>query len=77
MSRIKIGVVTAYFPKISMAEVELRYDLFAGEYITIGDHRTKVNYLQIENDRVDKAHPGETVGIKTDFVVKIGDEVCK
>lgn len=77
MSRIKIGVVTAYFPKISMIEVELSYALFVGERIIIGDRGTKIEYLQIEHDRVTSAQAGELVGIKIDFPVKIGDEVCK
>lgn len=77
MSKTKIGVVTAYFSKISMVEVELSYALFAGDHIIIGAHRTKVNYLQIEDDRMDRAAAGQTVGIKVDFPVTVGDEVCK
>lgn len=77
MSKIKIGVVTAYFAKISVAEIELSHDLFTGEYIYIGDNRTKISYLQIENDRVDHAGAGQTVGVKTNFVAFVGDEVCK
>lgn len=77
MSRTKIGVVTAFFPKISVAEVELTWPLFAGEYVLIGEHRIKVDYLYIEHAKAIEAKPGDVVGIKTDFEVKIGDEVCK
>lgn len=77
MSKIKIGVVTAYFTKISVVEIELSYDLFAGDNISIGENRTKVNYLLIENDRVSSASAGDTVAIKINFATKIGDEVTK
>lgn len=77
MSKIKIGVVTAYFTRISVVEVELSYDLFVGDNICIGENRTKVNYLQIENDRVSSASAGETVALKINFAAKIGDEVTK
>lgn len=77
----KIGKITHYFGKISVAVLELSDELNVGDTIHIvggnRDFTQTVGSIQIEHQNVEKAGPGEAVGLKVDQLVKEGDIVYK
>jgi len=82
MKEMKIGEVTHYFNKIGVAAIKITNDqLKKGDEIHIKGHTTdfsqKVNSIQIEHREVEIAKVGDEIGIKTDEVVRDGDEVFK
>lgn len=81
MSKIKIGVVSAFFPGISVAEIELNYELFVGDHVCFmtkaGEKFLKIKKIIVEDANPEKAEAGHAVGVKTDFVVEVGCEVVK
>lgn len=69
MTEKKIGKVTHYFGKISVAIVELTDDtLSVGETIHIKGHTSdftqKVDSLQIEHQNVQRGEIGQSIGLK-------------
>ncbi len=70
MPEEEVGKVTHYFNKISVAAVELTGHLSVGDKIHIKGHTSDwvqtVESMQIEHESVEKAAPGDTVGIKVD-----------
>ena len=82
MADLKIGTVTHYYDKISVAIIELDSDLSKGEKIkfTRGGEdmfEQEVESLQIEHEKIDTAKKGDVVGLKVDQEVKEGAEVFK
>ena len=76
-----VGVVQHYFSHISVAAIELQDNLAAGDTIHIKGHTsdfmTKVGSLQIEHDTVEKAGPGDSIGIKVPEHAREHDQVFK
>jgi translation elongation factor EF-1alpha len=82
MEEKKIGFVSNYFGKISVAAVEI-----TGETVSVGDtlhflgHTTDfkypVNSMQIEHKSVTVAKKGDSVGLKVPEKVREGDKVYK
>ncbi len=70
MPEEEVGKVTHYFNKISVAAVELTGPLSVGEKIHIKGHTSDwvqtVESMQIEHESVEKAGPGDIVGIKVE-----------
>jgi putative protease len=68
MAEQEIGAVTHYFRNIEVAALELTGKLEAGQTIHIRGHTSDftqvVESMQIENERVESAKPGDKVGIK-------------
>lgn len=69
MTEKKIGKITHYFGKISVAVVELTDDsLSVGDTIHIKGHTSdftqKVESMQIEHQNVQKAEIGQSIGLK-------------
>jgi len=81
MADIKVGKVTHYFDKIGVAVVELTDRLAVGDTIRISrsssDFTQTVSSMQVEHKQIEEAKKGDTVGLKVDEPVDVGDEVFK
>jgi len=75
----QVGKVTHFFSKISVAAVELTAALKLGDTISIEGAGTavqqKVESMQINNQPISEAKPGDVVGLKVAGKVKEGDRV--
>jgi len=75
----KIGEVSHYFGKISVAAIKLAGELKVGDTIHIKGHTTDfeqlVDSIQIEHQNIQKAKKGDDIGIKVKEHVREGDEV--
>jgi putative protease len=82
MKEEKVGVVTHFFGKISVAAVEITDgELKVGDRIHIKGHTSDfeqaVDSIQIEQNPVEKATPGDEVGIKVKEHVREHDIVYR
>lgn len=82
MAEEKVGEVVKYFAKPSVAAIKITGGLLAiGDKIKIKGHTTDfedtIASMQIENTPVEKASPGQMIGIKVKERVREGDEVYK
>ena len=81
MAETEIGYVSDYFSHPMVAGIELTGELRKGDTIRILGHTTdleiSVKEIQIEHERVEKAGPGQSVGIKVPDRVRKGDKVYK
>ena len=75
----KVGKITHYFDKIGVAVVELTAGLKAGDKIRIKGHTTdfeqKVESMQVEYEKVEKAKKGDAIGMKVMQEVREHDVV--
>jgi putative protease len=77
-----VGRITHYFSKINVGVLELsKGELHVGDTIHIKGHTSdfyqKMESMQVENNPVDSAKPGEPVGIKVESPVRENDIVFK
>jgi putative protease len=76
-----VGKITHYFTKIEVGVVELSDELKVGDRISIEGATTNfqqtVNSMQIEHQNVERAGPGQSIGLKVDQRVREGDLVYK
>ncbi len=82
MTEIKIGVISHYFGKISVAGIEIeKGKLKAGDTIHIKGHTTDfqqiIESMQIDLQTVEAAKKGDSIGIKVSERVREHDEVYK
>ncbi len=82
MKEEKIGFVSNYFSKISVAAVEISDGtLSVGDTLHFLGHTTncesRVNSMQIEHKSVTEAKKGDSVGIKVSEKVRENDKVYK
>ena len=81
MPEVEIGRVGDFFAKISVAGIDLTSKLRVGDTIHIKGHTTDlsqtVESLQIENDVVEQAGPGDSIGIKVSDRCRKGDHVYR
>jgi len=81
MSEIKIGIVSHFFDKVSVAAIKLQKALKVGDTIHIKgattDFTTKVKSMQIDRKPVEKAKKGDEIGIKVPDKCRGNDEVFK
>lgn len=81
MADFKVGKITHYYDKISVAVVELSGTLSAGDTIKISGHGREFNQtvtsMQVEHEEIKEAKEGQIVGMKVDQEVKEGDEVFR
>jgi translation initiation factor IF-2 len=82
MKEEKIGVVSNYFSKISVAAVEIKEGTVSvGDTLHFFGHTTDfestVHSLQIEHQSVTEAKKGDSIGIKVPEKVREGDKVYK
>jgi putative protease len=78
---VKIGRVTHFFSKISVAVIELTTPLSIGDTIVFKgpntDFEQVVDSMQIEHENVEKAEAGQSVGLKVTQRVRETDAVYK
>ena len=76
-----IGKITHYFNNIGVAVIELTGTLKAGETIRIvggeTDFEQKVDSMEVDHKKVDKAKKGDGIGMKVDQKVREGYKVYK
>ena len=81
MPEEEIGRVSHYFNQISVAALELTGELSVGDTIHIKGHTSDftqgVDSMQIEHDSVEKAGPGDSVGIKVEERAHEHDTIYK
>jgi putative protease len=82
MKEDKIGFVSNYFSKISVAAIEITNGtLSVGDNIHFLGHTTElettVHSMQIEHKSVTNAKKGDAVGVKVPEKVREGDKVFK
>lgn len=80
MADFKVGTVSHYYDKISVAVLDLSAPLHVGDLIRFSgstEFSQKVESLQVEHEQVTSAAKGDTVGLKVTQPVKPGDEVVK
>lgn len=80
MSEKKIGVISHYFGKISVAGIEIeKGKLEADDTIHIKGHTTDftqiIKSMQIDKQTVEVAKKGDSIGIKVNKRVREHDEV--
>lgn len=77
----EIGKITHYFPKVSVAVLQLSAPLKAGESIKIaahdGDFTQRVESMQLDHAPVQEAKAGQSVGLKVDRRVHEGNRVFR
>lgn len=77
----KIGEVTHYFTNIGVGVIDLTGEIKQGDKISIEgtttDLQQMVESMQIEHEDVEKAGPGDSVGLKVEDRVREGDVVYK
>ncbi len=77
----EVGRITHFFPKISVAIVELTAPLKVGDRIAIKGPNTDfdqtVDSMQIEHKTVQEAKVGESIGLKVAQRVREADMVYK
>jgi len=78
---IKVGHVTHFFSKISVAVVELTAALAVGDRIVFKgpntDFAQTVESMQIEHTNVQRAEAGQSIGLKVQQHVRETDSVYK
>lgn len=75
----KIGTVTHFYDKISVAIVKLDMPLKVGAGVVIKGNKTEyravIEEIQLDHNRIEEGKKGQEVGIKLDGKVREGDEV--
>ncbi|MGQ9624828.1 MAG: translation elongation factor-like protein [Candidatus Bathycorpusculaceae bacterium] len=78
---VEVGRVTHFFPKISVAVVELAASLAVGDTISFKgpttDFEQVVESMQIEHKNIQKAEAGQSIGLKVIQRVREKDKVYK
>ena len=77
----KIGEVSHFFGKISVAAIDLIGDLKVGDRVrikgTTTDFEMEIDSMQIDRETVSEAGSGQSIGIKVGEKVRVGDEVYR
>jgi putative protease len=77
----KVGEVTHYFTKISVAVVDVSSPMKIGDRIAIKGMTTNfeqaVKSMQIEGKNIEEADAGDDIGMKVDDRVRKGDIVYR
>ena len=81
MPEIEVGTVADFFAHPVVAGIELTASLKVGDKVRIVGHTTDlellVESLQVDNQDVQEASAGQSVGIKVPDRVRSGDKVYK
>lgn len=76
-----VGKISHRFDKIGVAVVELSDEINVGDEISIEgvvtNFRQKVESMEIENEKIEKAKAGDSIGLKVADKVREGDLVYK
>lgn len=78
---VEVGRITHFFSKIDVAVIELKAALSVGDTIAIKgpttDFEQRVDSMQIEHNNVQRAEPGQSIGLKALQRVRETDVVFK
>jgi hypothetical protein len=78
---VEVGRITHFFSKINVAVIELKAALSVGDIIAIKgpttDFEQRVDSMQIEHENVQRAEPGQSIGLKVMQRVREIDMVYK
>ena len=79
---MKVGKVVHYFSKIGVAVIDITEgSIKTGDEIRIKGHTTdfrqKVHSMRIEQDKIEMAEQGQSIGLKVDQPVRASDLVYK
>ena len=82
MEEMQVGKVSHYFTKIGVAVIEIiDGSIKVGDEIRIKGHtsnfKQKVVSMQIEQDKIEMAEPGQSIGMKVNEPVRAHDLVYK
>ncbi|MEN6451722.1 MAG: hypothetical protein ABFC96_14620 [Thermoguttaceae bacterium] len=82
MSEVEIGKVTHYFSKIGVMAVNVTHDvLHVGDTIHVRGHTSdftqQIDSMQIDNQAVTQATPGQSVGLHATSHAREHDQVFK
>lgn len=81
MAEQKIGEITHFFDKISVAIIKLEKPLSKGDTIKIKgattDLEVVVDSMQVDRTDIEQGEEGQEIGIKVSDKVREGDEVFK
>lgn len=81
MSEEVIGTVSDFFAHPVVAAIELTASLRVGDKVRIKGHTTDlkltIDSMQIENESVQEAKAGDSIGVKVSERVRDGDMVYK
>ncbi len=82
MAEQRIGVVIHYWGKVGVAGLSITDGVLSvGDTIHIKGHTSdftqRVDSIQIENEAVEVARPGEEIGVRVTETVRVHDEVFK
>lgn len=82
MEEMQVGKVNHYFTKIGVAVIDVTGgSIKLGDEIHVKGHTTdfkqKVTSMQIEQDKIEMAEPGQSIGVKMDAPVRANDLVHK
>ncbi|MFH1444963.1 MAG: hypothetical protein ABIF08_00610 [Nanoarchaeota archaeon] len=81
MEKKLVGKITHFFPKASVAVVELESTLKSGDKISIekGEEAFEqvVESMQIKHEKIQEAKAGDAIGLKVAQPVKEGADVFK
>ena len=81
MSGIRIGEVTHFYDKLSVAVLKLTEPIRVGDMLHLLGHHTdfrqKLESIQIEHQEVPEAGPGQDVAVKVAQKVHPGDTVFR
>jgi putative protease len=78
---VEVGRITHFFSKISVAVIELKAALNVGDTIVVKgpttDFEQVVDSMQIEHENVQRAEPGQSIGLKVAQRARETDMVYK
>ena len=82
MPEMKVGYVKDYFAKVGVAGIEITEgQLVVGDTIHIKGHTTEltqqVDSIQLEHQSLQRAEPGQVIGVKVRERVRPHDQVFK
>ena len=81
MEEKEIGEVVKYFAKIEVAAIELKAPVSIGDTLHFKGHTTDfqqvIETMQVDNQSVERAEKGASIGIKTKERVRPNDLVYK
>ena len=82
MEEMQVGKITHYFTKIGVAVIEVTDgSIKVGDELHIKGHtsdfKQKVSSMQIEQDKIEMAEPGQSIGMKVNEPVRANDLVYK
>ena len=77
----EVGTVAHYFTKIDVAVVDLTGSIEVGDRIRIigatTDFEQTVKSMEIEHEKIERAKPGDSIGLKVEKRVREKDLVYK